>query len=155
MKPVHYTLLAMLAASAPEADAAPVIRDVISHGTANCQSALPVFDGNIRKRPKAVANEGASNAFVTCDFESTPNPMSQVAAIRVFFINRNGAATSISCTAVFGIGDISFTPSSTKTVSAAPGGGAELEWDAVADNGGSFYSARRSAAAWRRGSRFR
>ena len=54
----------------PNAQAVTVNRDYLSHGTANCQSALPVFDGNIRKRPAAVANEGTATAFVTCDSES-------------------------------------------------------------------------------------
>ena len=33
-----------------------------------CQPALPTFDGSIRKRPKAVQNEGTSIAFITCGF---------------------------------------------------------------------------------------
>ena len=143
MNPVRIVLLVTIAAFVWPTDAAAnvVLRDVISHGTANCQSALPVFDGNIRKRPKAVANEGASPAFVTCDFESTPNEMSQVAAVRVFFINRSTAARTISCTAVFGVGDTVLVPSSTKSIAAAAGEAVELEWDAANDNGGAFYSA--------------
>ena len=143
MNPVRVALFAALATFLLPTDAAAnaVLRDVISHGTANCQSALPVFDGNIRKRPKALANEGSSAAFVTCDFESTPNAMSQVAVVRVFFINRSAAARTISCTAVFGVGDTVLVPSNTKSITAAAGEAVELEWDANNDNGGAFYSA--------------
>ena len=74
------------------------------HGTANCQSALPVFDGNIRKRPMALANEGAGNAFVTCDSESISNFATGFSAVAIGFYNRAGAAdVEVSCTLVNGV----------------------------------------------------
>ena len=50
-------LLAALPATSP---AAEISRLVFSQAVAVCQPALPAFDGLIRKRPKAVANEGTA-----------------------------------------------------------------------------------------------
>ena len=65
--------LAIIAAMSGEARAATVYRDYLSHGSANCHSALPVEDGHIIKRPRSIANEGTVPAFITCDFDSIDN----------------------------------------------------------------------------------
>jgi hypothetical protein len=128
-------VLASTALHAPEAGAVPVTRDFVSHGVANCQSALPVFDGQIRKRPKALANEGSATAFVTCDFEHSPNTLQQVFAVVVLFINRNDAPVTVSCTMVSGLGNDTFVPTVTRSVLLTPGDLSGISWSA-ADNGG-------------------
>ncbi len=99
-----------------QAQAVTVNRTNLSHGTANCQSALPVFDRNIRKRPKAFANVGSSTAFVTCDFE-TINIFGEGAYdVRVYLINRSGASRTVNCTFVDGFGEGVSSPSLVKSV---------------------------------------
>ncbi|MBB1472522.1 hypothetical protein H5368_05725 [Luteimonas sp. MC1782] len=65
-----------------------------------CKSALPVFDGNIRSRPRGVQNEGSTNAFVSCaqqsDFDDSPTEVS------LFLLNVGASAASVSCTLVVG-----------------------------------------------------
>ena len=86
-----------------EASAVTTSRDYLSHGTAGCQSALPVFDGNIRKRPLALGNEGSNTAFVTCDSDSINNFGSGHTQVGIFFTNRAGAANVVvNCTLVDG-----------------------------------------------------
>ena len=79
-------------------------REFASNAAGLCQSALPVFDGVIRKRPLAVQNEGTSNAFVTCaftgeyDFAGFYNTTSYTMYAR----SNDGAAHDLSCTGVTG-----------------------------------------------------
>ena len=114
----------------------PVIRDHLSHGTAGCQSALPVFDGNIRKRPLAVANEGASSAFLTCDFDDIDNNFGGKEKVGIYFVNQSGAAdATVSCTLVDGV---VISPAMTRyfpkvSPPIALGATSGILWDAVAD----------------------
>lgn len=77
----------------------------VSHPTNYCQSALPVFDGNIRKRPQAVQNEGTGGAFVTCSYPSGEGRTSGGSAttrVWQYFINNSDAPVTINCTGVAG-----------------------------------------------------
>lgn len=65
-----------------------------------CKSALPVFDGNIRSRPRGVQNEGSASAFVSCaqqgDFTESPT------GVGLYLLNVGAAPASVSCTLVVG-----------------------------------------------------
>lgn len=78
----------------------------VSHPTNYCQSALPVFDGNIRKRPQAVQNEGTGPAFVTCSYPSgegrVAGPDGTTTMVWQYLINNSDAAVTINCTGVAG-----------------------------------------------------
>lgn len=65
-----------------------------------CQSALPVFDSQIRKRPLAVQNEGNAAAFVTCSFASQGG-IQAVTSVDVWFAS--AVSTALSCTGVAGV----------------------------------------------------
>jgi hypothetical protein len=123
-----------------QASAVTVSRDYLSHGTASCQSSLPVFDGNIRKRPMAVANEGSTTAFVTCDTESINNAGTGFTAVGVFVKNRAGTAgLTVNCTLVNGV--LSPSGSFPKTSPAiAVGGISQIAWT-TADNSGANFAA--------------
>jgi hypothetical protein len=122
------------------ASAATVVRQHVSHGTANCQSALPVFDGNIRKRPMAFANEGATNAFVTCGTESISNTGSGFSFVGVVFVNRAGAAdVEVSCTLVDGV--LMASGYFTKSANVGAGGVNFIQWSGVDENAGENFSA--------------
>ena len=43
-----------------------VYLDQQSSGAGICAAALPAFEGLVRKRPRAIQNEGAGTAFVSC-----------------------------------------------------------------------------------------
>jgi len=88
-----------------QAGAVTINRHHFSHGTASCQAALPVFDGNIRKRPLAIANEGNSNAFVTCDTDNVNDAASgaRFHLIVLAFVNRSSQPVTVSCTLVDGV----------------------------------------------------
>jgi hypothetical protein len=131
-------VVAALAAASvsPSAAAVTVTRDSLSHGTANCQSALPVFDGNIRKRPAAVANEGTGIAFVTCDSENISNSGTGFSAINVFFRNRAGAdGITVSCTLVDAVFTAGLTVTKVSGAMAAGGAIGLVSWG-TADNSG-------------------
>lgn len=117
--------------AAGEAQAALSTRLDLRNPTDVCQTALPVFDGQVRKRPKAVQNEGTSVAFVTCSFpsqgtytQSVNNPTS----VRIYFGVNDGVADSVTCTGVSGYQGQTI-PNSVKTVSLpASGAQASLVW---------------------------
>ncbi len=94
-------LLPMLTAAA-----APVTRTEVGSAVKHCQAALPAYEGQIRKRPKALQNEGSTTVFVTCGFEGrgigsgimSPNARQ----LTVYFNNYTGELQSVTCTAVEG-----------------------------------------------------
>ena len=75
-----------------------------SQPVARCQSALPVFDTLIRKRPLAVQNEGTGPAFITCGFEFDAGQATNFAPLMVdtYFSNNTDADIEITCTGVTG-----------------------------------------------------
>lgn len=126
--------LATLAALPSAANAAPVVRVFATNPAGICQSALPVFDGVIRKRPKAVANEGSSGSFVTCAYTSqgpdgvTDSPDNPV-ALQIYLSSLSGSPQDITCTAVPGWDAYTFLPAVTKTVSAgSPSAFSSISW---------------------------
>ncbi len=101
--------IAIAVSTLAPAHAATASRTFATNPAGICQAALPVFDGVIRKRPKAVANEGTSSAFITCAWtsqgsdttatgESPVNPTQ----LRIYFSSIDGAQRGVSCTAVLG-----------------------------------------------------
>lgn len=83
--------------------AAAVVRGVNSTANASgvCQSALPAFDGLIRKRPLAIQNEGSSDAFVTCAF-TLPGAGSTATSAYIYAKSNDGLEHTVSCTGVTG-----------------------------------------------------
>lgn len=75
-----------------------------SQPAARCQSALPVFDTLLRKRPLAVQNEGDSPTFISCafEFDSGVAVDSSALLLDTYFSNFSGADVEVSCTAVTG-----------------------------------------------------
>ena len=70
------------------------------NGAGNCSGALPSFEGSLRKRPTAIANEGKAVAFVTC---SLPGDLSVGnLTFQIAFLNRNDSPVSVACTFVDG-----------------------------------------------------
>lgn len=119
----------VFAAAAP---ANAIDRVTISQPTNYCQTALPVFDGNVRKRPVSVQNEGTSNAFVTCSWgieviDGTDS--TGISAVEVYFHSTN--AGSVTCTGVAGWNGIQVQ--SVKTLTLTGGGQtvAPMRWTAA------------------------
>jgi hypothetical protein len=75
---------------------------VASNAVDMCNGALPGFEGALRKRPLAIANEGGVSAFVTCSFTSGYNIMGIYDAV-VYATNRSSGAVNVTCTFVNGL----------------------------------------------------
>lgn len=120
--------LAIGSAMTSHAGAATAVRDHWSHGTANCQAALPVFDGNIRKRPLAFANEGATHAFVTCDTDNFSIPVEgSFTLVGMYFSNDGADDAAITCTLVDILANgTHYFPESTGSI--PPGGNSFILW---------------------------
>lgn len=93
-----------------------------------CQSALPVFDTNIRKRPLAVANESSGNAFVSCSVPVGYNPDSIDNAV-VFLTNRGSNPVDVACTFVDGVAGAIGPDYYPQTVTLPPGDLTPVIWD--------------------------
>lgn len=139
LRTLSLTVVAASALMSTSAEAVTSTRTQVQNGAGACNSALPVFDGNIRKRPLAIANEGTGNAFVTCslaaaDYTDSLNDFNGVA-----LSNRNAADVDITCTLVTGtVGGFPATYFP-KTISVPAGASVVLEWDATTDNGGVLF----------------
>jgi hypothetical protein len=127
-------LVALVAACAlptsAHAGVAPVTA-AVSHGTANCQTALPVFDTHVRKRPMAIANEGDTTVFMTCDSENVGGG-GGVAGVSIGLVNRAGAPdVTVSCTLVDGM--VYGAAYITKSLTIAASGTNLLMWEGAED----------------------
>lgn len=101
-----------------------------------CQSALPVFDGVIRKRPLAVQNEGDAPSFVTCGLDGKLDAIAVTRGVAIALTNVSDGERLISCTLVDGRPGFSapvYLPKSLKIAGNSPLG--VIEWS-PGDNGG-------------------
>lgn len=113
------------------AQSATIVRNFSANATSYCQTALPVFDGNVRKRPLAVQNEGSSNAFVTCSFTAQATDANLVTLIA----NNIGASpASLTCTAVTGL-NTGANEYVVKTVVVPASGWQGMQWTGADFNG--------------------
>ncbi|MEO6138716.1 MAG: hypothetical protein ABIP11_08660, partial [Luteimonas sp.] len=95
-------LATSLASAFASGDASAVTkqRSFVQNATGACQSALPVFDGQIRKRPLAVQNEGTSAAFVSCSFMDTDRSVNGVTDVFLYADNNTSSSVTVNCTLV-------------------------------------------------------
>lgn len=134
------TSLPTVAGSIPDA----AYRTRLSHGPGNCQTSLPVYDGNVRKRPLAIANEGGSSAFLTCDFDDIDNEGGSVDMVGLYVMNQSApAGTTVSCTMVDGVAMLPALTTYSPMVSSpmAAGGGTPMTWTAEEHNDGTYFNA--------------
>ena len=96
------------AASTPVVESNPAV--------AVCQAARSANEGSLRKRPKAVQNEGTTGVFVTCGLHGNGHTSIEdnSKTVVIYLLNIGAAPVTVSCTAVdASIGDITTTRSST------------------------------------------
>ena len=94
-------LLALLVSTAM-APVEAVTRSTFENAVGSCNGALPGFEGALRKRPLAIANEGTSNAIVSCTLAIDQTQSEGNAIVGVVLINRSAQLVAVSCTFVDG-----------------------------------------------------
>lgn len=102
-KPIHVAIVVLASGLAPlsSVDAATSTRYYSQNGGSACTGALPTYEGALRKRPKAIANEGTTTAYITCsalNTEASPDP----SLVWAYFTNRNATPATVNCTMVDG-----------------------------------------------------
>lgn len=138
--------LAAAALAPTNAAAQSVARHQVSHGTAACQAALPVSDAHLRKRPLAIANEGARTAFVTCDTDSIDPNGAGFESVTVLVVNRAAEpGLAVSCTLVDGIGtgDL-YIPQTSQRMKV--GENSIIQWSRMSKGGRTFVAPAISCA---------
>lgn len=119
--------------------AVEMTRSFAQNATGTCQAALPSYEGQIRKRPLAIQNEGTANAFVSCSLVGThygPNGDGrEMTSVFVGLVNNTVAAIDVTCTLSDGLANLIAPAFIAKTVSVPANGWVELNWTSV-DNGG-------------------
>jgi hypothetical protein len=93
--PVH--VAGTLAASPVQATT--VTRVMEDQGGPACQLSVPTTSTQVRPRASGMRNEGATSAFVICQFTATSTPFTQA---NVVLASIDGADHSLSCTAMSG-----------------------------------------------------
>lgn len=77
-----------------------------TNGQKACDPALPVYDANLRQRPRAVVNEPANNAntsaFATCGYVQWDSSNYGTEWVALDFNNQGAQQRTISCTFVIG-----------------------------------------------------
>lgn len=102
-------LAAGLAMTGGQAAASTLTRSFVQNATGFCQPALPAFEGQIRKRPLAIQNEGTAAAFVSCSFMGTDAAADGITEILLYADNRTAADIELTCTLVTGASGVSPT----------------------------------------------
>lgn len=97
-------LAVLVAAGSASTQAVAAQREKIANAAGVCQSALPAFEGLIRKRPLGIQNEGSSNAFVTCSLisDSAFGGSAGTEGSEIAITNNASATQFVSCTAIVG-----------------------------------------------------
>lgn len=131
------TMLALPTAAHAGSLPAPDSRITMAAGA--CQTALPVFDGVVRKRPLAVQNEGSITTFVTCGLEGKFYGFASSAIVFVGLVNNSGSPATVNCTLVDGrngMTDPVYRPKSVELAANQPI--AELVWSSADNEGENF-----------------
>lgn len=128
---------ALLVGVSQQATALDLLSTTGTGPAGNCQSALPVYEAQVRKRPLALVNEGEAPAFVTCALSGEEVSLN-VQSFGTRISNGSDVAVNVTCTAVVGdeVASASYIP---KTISLAPGTAGNLTWTG-ADVGGLLTS---------------
>jgi hypothetical protein len=134
----------LAAACVPAAAHAQAFLDMTAQGPGVCQAALPAYEGQVRKRPLAIQNEGTVAAFVTCAIPQFTNPAlnDPEYGVGIFLINNGATAATVACTGVsIGNEGVVYVPQ-TVEVPANSGIDSEvvLSWDEVAGDGSAGYT---------------
>jgi hypothetical protein len=128
---------ALLVGVSHQASALDLLSTTGTGAVGNCQAALPAYEGDVRKRPLALVNEGAAPVFVTCALAGEEVSLN-VQSFATRISNASAAAVDVTCTAV--VGDEAATAAYIpKTISLAPGTVGDLTWTG-ADVGGLLTS---------------
>ncbi|MEN1973038.1 hypothetical protein WCE34_12010 [Luteimonas sp. MJ204] len=127
----------LLLGATQHAQALDLLTTTGSGPVGNCQAALPVFEGLIRKRPLAVVNESDAPAFVTCALANEEVSLN-VQSFSTRISNSSTAPVTVTCTAVVGdeLATASYIP---KSITLAGGTAGNLTWSG-ADAGGLLTS---------------
>ena len=92
--------VALLGSVMGTANADTATKRYYQNATGICQASLPSFEGAIRKRPTAVANEGASSAFVSCSAPTSSEASTGITQVSIVLYNRTASAIPVTCTFV-------------------------------------------------------
>lgn len=121
--------LALAASPAMAEDYHPGQSTNLHNASAICFPALPVYDGNVRKRPLAVVNEGNKPSFVTCGYTVDEYAADDFGGVENFDTrvrNDSPVTATVKCTAVIGVeGEAQYIA---KQATLPAGGTAVLEW---------------------------
>lgn len=129
---LHIACGLVLASVVTDGDAAGATRQYSIGASAACRPALPAFDGAIRTRPLAMANEGSSSAFITCSNWSTPFAETNYNTV-VTLANRSAGPVDVTCTLVAG-GDTGPAPTYTpKTITIPANASGNIVWGTLAN----------------------
>lgn len=132
MKSPHFTLSVLMLTLVAAAGgwsmpaAAALNKKQISSPTGLCQAALPNFEGNLRKRPLAIANEGTASAFITCSFPAYQSDTLLSYTVRFHRLGSTNAL--VSCTAVNGSEGSNTNIFVTKITPVLAGQSAQISW---------------------------
>jgi hypothetical protein len=130
--------LAIAVALPATANAGSVGEDRITLAAGACQSALPVFDGVVRKRPLAVQNEGDSVTFITCALEGRFGAAESSDLVGAILVNTSDAPATVNCTLVDGRNNLADPVYMPKSVMLAANEDIDVVWS-VADNEGANF----------------
>lgn len=130
-------------AAIPQAQAVGLLETRATNAPGNCQAALPAYEGQIRKRPLAIFNEGTESAFITCAFTTSQLALG-IKGYTARMTNLGTVPVAVTCTGVNGEeGSATYF---TKTLNINPGASTVLSYDNILDNLAILFTNRLSVS---------
>lgn len=134
----HVLVLGLAFTVSGTAPAATITRTQVQNATGVCQAALPNYEGNVRKRPLGLNNEGTAAAFVSCSFKADSFYDETGNTFNGLQLSNTGAtAVEVSCSLVAGgtlpVRAAVYFP---KTFPVPAGASVVAGWDPTLDNEG-------------------
>lgn len=124
--------LALSACVAAPAYATDVLQQENGNAVNTCTPALTQYDTALRRRPRAIVNEGSGISFVNCAFRAPTNSFGQE-DFAVKLRNYNNTAVTVVCTGIIGVED-DVTNYIVKNIVVPANGAALAKWTYQADN---------------------
>lgn len=96
-------VVALAAASMLHSGTAAAVGASVTFAVDNCNGALPGYEGALRKRALAIANEGTASAFVSCSVATNEADSTGNVGFAVYATNRGAEPQVLSCTFIDGV----------------------------------------------------
>ena len=110
---------------------------LIQKAVSSCEAPLPVYDSQLRKRPRGIINESSTSIFISCGMPA--DVFGDVWRVDLEFTNRSSSSATVSCTLVTGSPSGFLTSYHKQLFLPGSGGTTWMMFDKLIDNNDQYF----------------